>query len=121
MILLSSKTPFQPIIKWSGSKRSQSQRIVSYFPGFDKYYEPFVGGGSILYAADPIAAVCSDICKPLIDLWKLIQSEPLKLLDIYRHDWLRLQTEGFLAYYEIRERFNLSQQPADLFFCCELV
>ena len=34
---------FQPVIKWSGSKRSQSEEIIKYFPKeIDTYYEPFV-------------------------------------------------------------------------------
>ena len=36
---------FQPVIKWSGSKRSQSSEIIKYFPKeIDTYYEPFCGG-----------------------------------------------------------------------------
>jgi DNA adenine methylase len=41
---------FEPIIKWSGSKRSQSEEIVKKFPKeINTYYEPFVGGASILF------------------------------------------------------------------------
>lgn len=37
---------FQPVIKWSGSKRSQANEIIKYFPkNINTYYEPFVGGG----------------------------------------------------------------------------
>ena len=37
---------FRPVIKWSGSKRSQSAKIKEFVPEkFDKYYEPFIGGG----------------------------------------------------------------------------
>ena len=44
-------TKFQPVIKWSGSKRSQSQEILKYFPkNIQTYYEPFCGGCSILMA-----------------------------------------------------------------------
>ncbi len=38
-----------PVIKWSGSKRSQASRLIGLFPKFDTYYEPFLGGGSVLY------------------------------------------------------------------------
>lgn len=44
----------QPIIKWSGSKRSQADEILKYVPKeFDTYYEPFIGGGAILYNLHP--------------------------------------------------------------------
>ena len=58
---------FNPVIKWSGSKRSQSAKIKEFFPDtFNTYYEPFVGGGSVLYAIRPDKSVCGDICQPLI-------------------------------------------------------
>lgn len=39
---------FQPVIKWSGSKRSLSNDIIQYFPKeIDTYYEPFCGGCSV--------------------------------------------------------------------------
>ena len=42
---------FQPVIKWSGSKRSQAKDIIKYFPKeIDTYYEPFCGGASVLRA-----------------------------------------------------------------------
>ena len=60
----------KPVIKWSGSKRSQATEIMKYIPEqYETYYEPFVGGGSILYALSPQKAVCRDICEPLIELW----------------------------------------------------
>lgn len=107
---------FQPVIKWSGSKRVQAFDLVSLFPKFYKYYEPFLGGGSVLYALNPETAICGDICKPLIELWILIQKNPNKLINSYRGDWLRLQNEGYEIYYEIRDRFNKTPNPEDLFF-----
>lgn len=64
-----------PVIKWSGSKRSQADVIKKNAPDtFNTYYEPFVGGGAILYALNPKRAVCGDICEPLIDLWEEIKN-----------------------------------------------
>ena len=100
---------FKPVIKWSGSKRSQSAKIKEYLPEkFDRYYEPFLGGGSMLYAINPSNAVCGDICTPLVDLWNEIKKHPIQLSEAYRLRWTRLQTEGYTAYYEIRDDFNRS-------------
>lgn len=107
---------FQPIIKWSGSKRTQAFKIISLFPDYNRYYEPFVGGGSIAYALSPNRAVCGDICEPLVELWEVIKNSPDALIDTYKNNWNRLQEEGYLVYYEIRERFNRNQDPHDLFF-----
>ncbi|MBQ6503164.1 MAG: DNA adenine methylase [Flexilinea sp.] len=105
-----------PVIKWSGSKRPQAELIKKYAPDFDCYYEPFIGGGSILYALSPKKAVCGDICKPLIQLWNEIKDNPIELSKAYRSRWNRLQNEGHAVYYEIRDHFNRTQSPEDLLF-----
>lgn len=108
---------FKPVIKWSGSKRSQSETIKSYLPdSFNTYYEPFIGGGSMLYAIHPKRAICGDICAPLINLWNEIKNNPEKLAEEYRLRWLRLQEEGYSIYYKIRESFNKEHSPEDLLF-----
>lgn len=108
---------FKPVIKWSGSKRSQSDKIKSYLPNtFNTYYEPFVGGGSMLYAITPEEAVCGDVCKPLIDLWNEIKRNPEQLAEEYRVRWTKLQEKGYQTYYEIRDTFNKKRKPEDLLF-----
>ena len=107
----------QPVIKWSGSKRSQAPLIKSYLPeSINRYFEPFVGGGSMLYAINPATAVCGDVCVPLIDLWNKIKDDPKGLSEAYRERWTRLQTEGYQAYYVIRDDFNRDHLPEDLLF-----
>ena len=97
----------QPIIKWSGSKRSQIDSILSYFPKeqINTYYEPFVGGGSILYGVLKNRlcerVVASDLCSSLIDLWNTIIFSPDSILFSYTQLWNRLQKEGQQVYYEV--------------------
>ena len=105
-----------PVIKWSGSKRSQATRIVSLFPKFERYYEPFLGGGSIMIRTGAKDAICGDICKPLVDLWNLIRDNPSKVIDSYESRWTTLQSDGYQVYYKIRDRFNHKQDPHDLLF-----
>jgi DNA adenine methylase len=110
------------LVKWTGSKAKVADLVVAVFPKvIDTYYEPFVGGGSILYAlltSDVMVKriECSDICTPLIDLWKLIQHAPHRLLDAYETMWRSLQAEGKPYYYAIRQTFNLTGDPCQFFF-----
>ena len=106
----------QPAIKWSGSKRSQAESIIRFIPPYDTYYEPFVGGGSVMYALSPRKAVCGDVCAPLIGLWNMIKTDPMHLAESYERRWNRLQKEGQSVYYEIRDRFNREQRPEDFLF-----
>ena len=76
---------FKPVIKWSGSKRTQADHILKYVPSsIGTYFEPFIGGGSMLYAISPKKAVCGDICEPLISLWNEIKNNPELLAEEYR-------------------------------------
>ena len=106
----------KPVIKWSGSKRSQAFEIVNKIPKHNKYFEPFLGGGSIMYALNPSNAICSDICEPLINLWNVIKNDPIGLADYYREQWERMQEEGYQVYYEIRDEFNSSFSPITCYF-----
>lgn len=111
------KYMIKPVIKWSGSKRSQAEEILKNVPDkFNTYFEPFVGGGSVLYAVHPQKAICGDICKPLISLWNEIKERPKELSKAYRLRWNRLQNEGYEAYYSIRDDFNQTHSPEDLMF-----
>jgi len=107
---------FKPAIKWSGSKRSQSGAILSNAPRYGRYYEPFVGGASVAYALSPNKGVCGDICGPLIGLWKAIQADHEEIVEKYRIRWERLQSRGHSVFYEIRDAFNETHDPADLLF-----
>lgn len=107
----------QPVIKWSGSKRLQAAQIIARAPkNFNMYYEPFIGGGSVLYALKPKEAKCGDICEPLIGLWNEIKNSPIELAEGYRTRWERLQSEGFEVFYQVREHFNKYKDPEDLMF-----
>ena len=105
-----------PVIKWTGSKRRIAPDIVKTFPGFDAYYEPFLGGGSILVRTGARKAVCGDICKPLVDLWNAVKSSPSETADEYERRWRGLQDGGPDFFYGVRRRFNELHDPHDLLF-----
>ncbi|NMB28262.1 MAG: DNA adenine methylase [Tissierellia bacterium] len=118
---------FQPVIKWSGSKRSQADEIIKYFPKkIDVYYEPFVGGGSILrkLLSTDIKVnnyICSDLNSDLIDLWNLIKSSPTLVADTYEKMWNELNIDDNKDrkreyFYMVRERFNKQKNPLDFMF-----
>lgn len=120
-----------PLLKWTGSKRSQAAAIVERMPSYERYFEPFVGGGAVLYHAAVPGSVAGDYYLPLIELWQLIQAEPDRLVDDYRRQWTLLQEELDRLgddwktadtsqlpqyYYQVRDRFNARPNPLDLNF-----
>ena len=107
----------EPLIKWTGSKRSQADEIVKRFPiQYNRYFEPFIGGGSVLYAVKPAVGFASDICKPLIDVYNMMKENPQLLSDSYEKMWKEFQLTGDSYYYEVRNHFNESMSPTDFLF-----
>lgn len=86
----------KPVVKWVGGKTQLVDTVLSLFPPVIKdYYEPFVGGGSVLlaYLSDVRAGTkhlqgsvfASDLNPHLIALYKHIQSEPTELIAALCH------------------------------------
>ena len=46
----SKSTGLHPIIKWTGGKEKELKYILPHMPKFSRYFEPFVGGGSVFMA-----------------------------------------------------------------------
>ena len=118
---------FQPVIKWSGSKRSQAKNIVSYFPReINTYYEPFCGGCSVLRQLlesdiNVKNYVCSDINESLIELWNVIKNDPFSLSQVYKELFEELNCDNDIKrqqifYNKIRRRFNEERSPIDFMF-----
>jgi len=104
------------LIKWTGSKRSQAAEIASLAPEYSRYYEPFVGGGAVLYLLGRPGAVAGDTYTPLVELWKLVQEEPDQVIEDYARQWSALQRDLPDYFYRVRERYNSSWSPLDLSF-----
>ncbi|MBE9467690.1 MAG: DNA adenine methylase [Bacteroidetes bacterium] len=43
----------KPLIKWTGGKFKEFKEFKSFVPNFDRYIEPFFGGGGVFFALNP--------------------------------------------------------------------
>jgi len=119
---------FQPVIKWSGSKRSQANEIIKHFPKeINTYLEPFCGGASVLRALIDSdikveAYICSDVNQDLINLWNVIKRSPKTVYESYERRWHKLNDEDDdkerkkRYFEEVRELYNNEHSPYDFFF-----
>ena len=118
---------FQPVIKWSGSKRSQCEDILEYFPQtINTYYEPFCGGCSMLMGlmnSDIFVKryVCSDINKDLIALWEKVKYSPDEIYESYAKLWEELNKDNDIYrkrkfFEEQRDIYNKTHDPLVFFF-----
>lgn len=66
----------KPFVKWAGGKRQIIDKLKNYVPKeFNIYYEPFVGGGALLFELAPENAVINDYNKELINVYKCLKNE----------------------------------------------
>jgi DNA adenine methylase len=76
----------KPIVKWVGGKTQLLPKIKELLPPtYNKYYEPFLGGGAVLLDLNPSIAVVSDINPELINVYNQIKrnvERVIKVLDI---------------------------------------
>ncbi len=64
----------KPFVKWAGGKRQIINELKKYVPeDFKTYYEPFVGGGALLFELSPKTAVINDYNKELMNVYECIK------------------------------------------------
>ena len=118
---------YEPVIKWSGSKRSQAEKILTFFPKeIDTYYEPFCGGASVLRRLldSDIKVnhyICSDLNSGLIDLWNEIINNPTEVFSYYKKLWNELNVDDDKQrkkeyFANVRDRYNKEHNPLDFMF-----
>ena len=102
-----SNSSVAPFVKWAGGKRQLIPQIRERMPEkYNDYYEPFVGGGAVIFDLLPANALINDINKALINTYITICNEP----DAFLKEVNRLDNDmwedGKKYYYSIREHYN---------------
>lgn len=87
-----------PIVKWAGGKRQLLPEIMERLPDFSTYYEPFIGGGAVLFKLQPQKAVINDFNQELINTYKVVKDNLDELLES-----LKIHKNTSDYYYETRE------------------
>ena len=74
-----------PVLKWVGGKRQLLPEIRKRIPKkYKVYYEPFLGGGAVLFDLQPKKAIVNDLNFELINVYKTIKSFPTELVEELR-------------------------------------
>jgi DNA adenine methylase len=79
--------PLKPFLKWAGGKRQLIPKILTHYlpPNFDPqgsqgYFEPFIGGGAMLFALQPRQAHIGDRNPELINCYQTIRDRLPELI-----------------------------------------
>ncbi len=103
----SSDVAALPFIKWAGGKRQLLAQIKARIPcSYNQYYEPFVGGGAVLFGLLPATAVINDVNKALINAYRKIAEVPIEFLEQISQLDSQMWEDGKAYYYSLRERYN---------------
>ena len=91
----------QPVLKWAGGKRQLLPQLEKFFPkkNITAYYEPFIGGGAVLFHLQPKKAVINDYNEDLINLYRCIKDNLDELIEKLKYYETKNDSESF---YEIR-------------------
>ena len=74
-----------PFLKWAGGKRQLIPQMAKYFPkNYNKYIEPFIGGGAVFFHLLPEISIISDNNPDLINCYKVIKEDVENLIKSLR-------------------------------------
>ncbi len=92
-----------PFVKWAGGKSQLLGELRRYFPtGYNRYFEPFLGGGAVYFFLRPKQAVISDANFELINTYRVVAGRVEELI----RKLSRLQNRNLTEklYYQIRDQ-----------------
>lgn len=99
----------KPFLKWAGGKTKLLPELLKRVPSkYNRYYEPFLGGGALFFALKPVISYLSDINENLIMTYQNL-SKYSELIFQY----LQTNCDSDLTleqlYYSFREDFNTTE------------
>ena len=71
-----------PIVKWVGGKRQLMFELLKNLPkSYNRYFEPFIGGGALFFELQPDNAYISDMNEELINLYSVVRDSVDELIE----------------------------------------
>jgi len=88
VVLEKLKEETYPIVKWVGGKRQLMCELEINMPKtYNRYFEPFIGGGALFFYLQPDNAYISDMNEELINLYQVVRDNVDELItDLQKHD-----------------------------------
>lgn len=88
VVLEKLKEETYPIVKWVGGKRQLMFELLKNMPeNYNRYFEPFIGGGALFFELQPENAYISDMNEELINLYQVVRNNVDELVaDLQKHD-----------------------------------
>ena len=79
---MNSEKIINPILKWAGGKRQLIPELKKYIPTkFNKYIEPFFGGGALFFHLAYDNSIINDTNPEIINLYQEISKRPKLIIE----------------------------------------
>ena len=103
-----------PFVKWAGGKRQLLAQIRERMPReYNRYYEPFIGGGAIVFDLLPENALINDINEALINAYVQIRENVDSFLDNINRIDSAIGEDGKAYYYSMRNLYNMKLEKKE--------
>lgn len=103
-----------PFLKWAGGKRQLLAQIRERMPReYNRYYEPFIGGGAVVFDLLPENALINDINEALINAYVQIRENVDSFLDNINRIDSAIGEDGKAYYYSMRNLYNMKLEKME--------
>ncbi len=94
-----------PFVKWAGGKTQLLEQLKSRLPDtYETFYEPFIGGGALLFSIQPKKAIINDSNEQLINVFKQLKYNTDSVINIVKDFNSKTCDKDY--YLQLRERYN---------------
>lgn len=123
----------RPIIKYRGGKSREIQAFSRFIPDtYNRYIEPFFGGGAVFFHLEPESAILNDVNERLMEFYDEVRNNYIELSEelfhlqtIYENNQqqyalnraaiedrnIRVENMNEVLYYQLRDMYNGIVQP----------
>lgn len=100
-----------PFVKWAGGKTQLLAKLDAFVPDFDRYFEPFLGGGAFFFhlaSRLDFTAHLSDANSELVNAYNVVKNNVEELIAALERHEKGYRKNRVRYYYRLR-----SEQPSD--------
>ena len=99
------KTQLTPFVKWAGGKSQLLEELKARIPAdFNRYFEPFIGGGAMLFATQPSSAVINDVNGQLLNVYRRLKSDAAAVIETLKKYDAEVCDKDM--YFRLRAKYN---------------
>jgi len=90
-----SGTKLPSLLKWAGGKEQELKYILPLLPSFERYYEPFLGGGAVFFSIVAPTKFINDRSGELVQFYTMVAKQDadfFRTLDLLAQGWQGLSS-----------------------------